>query len=131
MTITGEGTQALSDMHWKKRENKFLGANSITERENKEIKHLDKKNKTDQFISKFPENEKFLGFENVSAFLWLIPARTQTFATPTLQSKFFTTASLSATTFLPGGPATPKSFILSMNFKTFSSQCPPPKGTEA
>ena len=64
--VTGEGTQPLSDMNWKKRENKYLGANSITDKEAKEQKELDKSKKIDQYLSKFPDNEKYLGFENVS-----------------------------------------------------------------
>ena len=43
MQITAEGTQPLSDFAWKKRENKYLGANSISEKENKEQKELSKK----------------------------------------------------------------------------------------
>ena len=43
MQITAEGTQPLSDFGWKKRENKYLGANSISDKENKEQKELLKK----------------------------------------------------------------------------------------
>ena len=32
-TVTGEGTQPLSDMNWKKRENKYLGQNSVSDKE--------------------------------------------------------------------------------------------------
>ena len=35
-TVTGEGTQALSDMGWKKKENKYMGTGSLTEKESKE-----------------------------------------------------------------------------------------------
>jgi hypothetical protein len=63
---TGEGTQPISDMNWKKKENKCLGSSSITEKENKEQKELEKSNGIDKYLHKFPENEKFLGFENVS-----------------------------------------------------------------
>jgi hypothetical protein len=53
-------------MNWKKRENKYLGVNSITDKESKEQKELEKSKKIDQYLSRFPENEKYLGFENVS-----------------------------------------------------------------
>lgn len=53
-------------MNWKKRENKYLGPNSLSDREMKEQRDLDNKSKTEQYLSKFPQNEKFLGFENVS-----------------------------------------------------------------
>ena len=40
MTITGEGCQPLSDMGWKKKENKYLGTSSHSEKEQKEAKEL-------------------------------------------------------------------------------------------
>ena len=64
--VTGDGTQPLSDMNWKKRENKYLGSSSISDKEAKEQKELEKSKKIDQYLSRFPENEKYLGFENVS-----------------------------------------------------------------
>ena len=36
MNITGEGTQPLNDMAWKRKENKYLGANSINDKEQRE-----------------------------------------------------------------------------------------------
>ena len=69
MTVTGEGCESLSEMGWKKKENKFQGNNSLSEREFKEKRELDNKAKVDQYISKFPPNENYLGFENVSVFL--------------------------------------------------------------
>ena len=33
---TGEGTQPISDLNWKKKENKYLGSSSITDKEAKE-----------------------------------------------------------------------------------------------
>ena len=56
-------------MGWKKKENKFLGNNSLSDREFKEKRELDQKKKVDQYIGKFPANENYLGFENVSVFL--------------------------------------------------------------
>ena len=47
MTVTGEGCESLSDMGWKKKENKFLGNNSLSEREFKERRELDNKPKVD------------------------------------------------------------------------------------
>ena len=69
LTITGEGTQPLADLNWKKKENKFQGSSSITDREAKELKEIDKRNQTDQYLYKFPDNEKYMGFENVSVYL--------------------------------------------------------------
>jgi hypothetical protein len=42
MTVTGEGTQPLSDMGWKKKENKYQGSTSHSEKEQKEAKDLNK-----------------------------------------------------------------------------------------
>ena len=43
MTVTGEGCESLSDMGWKKKENKFLGNNSLSDREFKESRELNTK----------------------------------------------------------------------------------------
>jgi hypothetical protein len=42
---------------------------SISEKEAKELKDLKQSKHVDQYLNKFPENEKFLGFENVSRFI--------------------------------------------------------------
>ena len=47
MTITGEGCQPLADLNWKKRENKFNGNSSISDREARELKDIEKRNQTD------------------------------------------------------------------------------------
>ena len=39
-TITAEGTQSLSDMGWKRKENKYLGINNLSEKETKDNKEL-------------------------------------------------------------------------------------------
>lgn len=66
MTITGEGTQPLHDLNFKKRENKYMGPNSLTIKETDELKEMDKRSQLEQYLTKFPDNEKYLGFENVS-----------------------------------------------------------------
>ena len=66
MQFIGEGTQPISDFAWKKKENKYLGMQSLTEREQKDTKDMKQRMHVDQYLSKFPESEKFLGFENVS-----------------------------------------------------------------
>lgn len=33
MTVTGEGCQPLSDLGWKKKENKFMGVSSLPEKD--------------------------------------------------------------------------------------------------
>lgn len=43
MTVTGEGCESLSDMAWKKKENKFQGNNSLSDREFKESRELNTK----------------------------------------------------------------------------------------
>ena len=43
--VTGDGTQPLSDMNWKKRENKYLGSSSISDKEAKEQKEQRKNQK--------------------------------------------------------------------------------------
>ena len=58
-------------MNWKKRENKYQGPNSITDKEAKEQKELEKSTKINQYLSRFPDNEKYLGFENVSKSFYL------------------------------------------------------------
>jgi hypothetical protein len=40
MMTTGEGTQPLSDLGWKKKENKYLGMSSISEKEAKDLKEM-------------------------------------------------------------------------------------------
>ena len=84
-------------MNWKKRENRYLGSKSISDKEAKEQDELDKSKKIDQYLNRFPENEKYLGFENVSFFIvlpfisiFLITFRIQTFVTQTLPFKSFT-----------------------------------------
>lgn len=47
MTVTGEGCESLSDMSWKKKENKFQGNNSLSDREFKERRELDSKLKVE------------------------------------------------------------------------------------
>ena len=66
MTVTGEGCQPLSDLSWKKRENKFLGEKSISTREQQADKDLEKKSETEKYLLSFPPDEKYLGFENDS-----------------------------------------------------------------
>ena len=44
-----------------------MGMSSMSERENKEIKELKQKMQIDQYLSKFPDSDKYLGLENVSA----------------------------------------------------------------
>lgn len=61
-----QGTQPLADLNWKKKENKFMGQQSISMREQEELKEMEKRSQIEQYLTKFPENEKFLGFENVS-----------------------------------------------------------------
>ena len=56
----GEG---LSDMQWKKKENKYQGLASIGEKETKDDKDL---RQVDMYTKNFPNDDKFLGFENVS-----------------------------------------------------------------
>ena len=41
MAVTGEGCEQISEMNWKKKENKFLGNNSLSDREFKEKRELD------------------------------------------------------------------------------------------
>lgn len=40
MTVTGEGCQPISDLGWRRKENKYLGASSMSERELKEQKAI-------------------------------------------------------------------------------------------
>lgn len=40
MTVTGEGCQPLSDLGWKKKENKFMGVSSLPEKDQKEQKDI-------------------------------------------------------------------------------------------
>jgi len=35
MTVTGEGCQPITDLGWKRKENKYLGTSSISERDSK------------------------------------------------------------------------------------------------
>lgn len=67
MTVTGEGCQAITDLGWKKKENRYLGTSSMSEREVKEQKSVKSSVAIEQYQYKFPENERHLGFENVSA----------------------------------------------------------------
>jgi hypothetical protein len=53
-------------VNWKKRENKYQGPTSISYRESEELKEMEKRTQIEQYLTKFPENEKFCGFENVS-----------------------------------------------------------------
>ena len=70
MTVTGEGCQPITDLGWKKKENKYLGQSSLSEREVNIQKNMDSKGTSlEKFNQKFPENEKHLGLENVSGFL--------------------------------------------------------------
>lgn len=67
MTVTGEGCQPITDLAWKKKENKYLGQSSLSEREVSIQKYMDSKGTSlEQFNQKFPDNEKHLGLENVS-----------------------------------------------------------------
>ena len=66
MTVTGEGCQPITDLGWKKKENKYLGNSSLSEREVKDLKDMGKRTSLEQFNYKFPDNEKHLGLENVS-----------------------------------------------------------------
>ena len=66
MTITGEGCQPITDLGWKKKENKYLGQSSLSDREVKDLKEMGKRPSIEQFTYKFPDNEKHLGLENVS-----------------------------------------------------------------
>lgn len=65
MTVTGEGCQPITDLAWKKKENKYLGQSSLSEREVKDLKEMGKRTSLEQFNYKFPD-EKHLGLENVS-----------------------------------------------------------------
>ena len=38
MNITGEGTQALSDFGWKKKDNKYVSEKTLTDKESKDQK---------------------------------------------------------------------------------------------
>ena len=102
MTVTGEGCQPITDLGWKKKENKYLGQGSLSDREVKELKEMNKRLAIEQFNYKFPENEKHLGLENVRrinsllvSFFFSILAnsyfeyRNQMFATSTLRCKSF------------------------------------------
>ena len=40
MLTTGEGTQPLSDLGWKKKENKYQGSSSISDKESKDQKEI-------------------------------------------------------------------------------------------
>ena len=66
MTVTGEECQPITDLAWKKKENKYLGQSSLSDREVKDLKEMGKRPSIEQFNYKFPENEKHLGLENVS-----------------------------------------------------------------
>ena len=65
MNITGEGTSALSDLGFKKKDNKYVGEKALTDKESKEAKEQKEKFHVEQYLNKVPEGEKFLGFENV------------------------------------------------------------------
>lgn len=67
MTVTGEGCQPITDLGWKKKENKYLGQSSLSDREVKDLKEMSKRTSIEQFNYKFPDNEKHLGLENVSS----------------------------------------------------------------
>ena len=43
MTVTGEGCQPITDLAWKKKENKYLGQSSLSEREVSIQKYMDSK----------------------------------------------------------------------------------------
>lgn len=102
-----QGTQALSDLNWKKKENKYLGPQSISIREQEEVKEMEKRPQIEQYLTKFPDNEKFLGFENVSYLLKTSYVyRPRTFAMPIRPPRSCTTASLSENRFLIGSRAT-------------------------
>lgn len=66
MTVTGEGTQPLSDLAWKKKENKYMGDKSMSTKEQHIEKELEKKSQTEKYLLNFPPEEKYLGFENDS-----------------------------------------------------------------
>ena len=66
MTVTGEGCQPITDLGWKRKENKYLGSSSISERDSKQIKAIKDSVTIEQYMHKFPDNEKHFGFENVS-----------------------------------------------------------------
>ena len=70
MTVTGEGCQPISDLGWTRRDNKYRGSNSISDRELKAQKDVKASPAIEQYNYKFPENEKHLGFENVSEPVW-------------------------------------------------------------
>ena len=72
MTVTGEGCQPITDLGWKKKENKYLGQSSLSEREVKDLKDMSKQRSIEQFNYKFPDNEKHLGLENVSYHLTIL-----------------------------------------------------------
>ena len=42
MTVTGEGCQPITDLAWKKKENKYQGQSSLSEREVKDLKEMPK-----------------------------------------------------------------------------------------
>lgn len=56
----------MRDSSWKRRENKFQGNSSLSDKEVKERRELDSKFSNEKYIMKFPRNENYLGFENVS-----------------------------------------------------------------
>ena len=72
MTVNGEGCQPITDLGWRKKENKYLGSSSLSDRELKEQKSIKSSVAIEQYQFKFPENERHIGFENVSAMLLLI-----------------------------------------------------------
>lgn len=67
MTVNGEGCQPITDLGWRKKENRYLGPSSLSERELKEQKSIKSSVAIEQYNYKFPDNERFIGFENVSA----------------------------------------------------------------
>ena len=53
-------------MTWKRKENKYLGVNNLSDKETKENKELKSKPQIDQYLMSVPEHGKYLGLENVS-----------------------------------------------------------------
>ena len=66
MNITGEGTQPLSDLGWKKKDNKYVAEKTNSEKESKDSKDKKETYHVENYYNKLPEGEKYLGFENVS-----------------------------------------------------------------
>ena len=59
-------------MTWKRKENKYLGVNNLSDKETKENKELKSKPQIDQYLMSVPEHGKYLGLENVSKLYYVL-----------------------------------------------------------